>query len=283
VSQADFWVPLNAHTASRSEPLWYWLPGWSFTATIFEPLLAALPGRHLGLDYRAFYQCLTQSGQTPSFNDAVTLLRQTASADALWVGWSLGGALAHATLSHDRLSHDIQSQAAADITSRIQPRALCTLATGSRFLRQSDTSQQGMDEATFSAFRNGFERFPAKTLKRFLALCCQGAEQPRACIAALSSQQLTEQHAPLLATSLDWLTQYQLDDRQLNNQHADILRLAWYGQHDALHPAGLTSSAALSTIPSCGSSHALLLEQATIPLLQRALLELINASAGKQP
>ncbi|MDO6682913.1 hypothetical protein Q4551_11490 [Oceanobacter sp. 5_MG-2023] len=273
MNPADIWQPLAAAAHSQSSadtgPVWYWLPGWGFKATVFEPLLSRLPGVHLGLDYPVFYQQLTRFNSTPVCSDATHLLQQSATADAIWVGWSLGGALAHAALSQP---------SAQQTKPAISARALCTMATGHHFLSQPTAPQQGMDAAAFTGFRNSLERFPAKTLKRFLALCCQGAEQARSNMTTLANAQLDSTQAALLATSLDWLTQYQLDDAQLDKQQPGMPRLACYSQQDALRPAGLTSSHGL--LAEAGQSHALLVEETTIPSLQDALLQLLDHSVG---
>ena len=112
---SSFWsladTPL--HKEGDLEQNWCWLPGWSFSAEVFRPFWEALPGQHWIADYQ----------NTASSLDQACTLAADAPANAIWVGWSLGGAIA--TLA-------AESANAA---------ALVTLATGQttqrRGLRQS--------------------------------------------------------------------------------------------------------------------------------------------------
>ncbi|MFL0807307.1 MAG: hypothetical protein K6L60_08480 [Oceanobacter sp.] len=218
---------ISASDTSVKDTIWYWLPGWGFDTKIFAPLYEKIPGQHFGLNYAHLLSELTE----PSFQAAAEYLANNSHATAHWVGWSLGGALA----------------ASACQTS--QPARLTTLATGAQFCRQSDQGH-GMPAETLAAFIQGFERQPAKTLKRFTALCSQGSLSPRALSRTLTANQNhpnTDVETAQLLTTLNWLTDFDIT----MNPHTG---LALYGDQDALAPGGLQPR---HTLPG---SHAFWLE-----------------------
>ena len=227
-----------AHTPSHKEgdlqQNWCWLPGWSFSAEVFRPFWEALPGQHWVADYQ----------NTASSLDEACALAADAPANAIWVGWSLGGAIA-------ALSSEAANAA-----------ALVTLATGKRFL--ADKQQDGMPAKDFDAFCCGFQTSPEKTLKRFLALCTQGADDARSLMKTLKTSQLAAE--PGLADSLNWLTQYDLCAPALPGVHL-------YAQTDALHANGLFPAALSSS-----NSHAFFLTQRGQKELQRILTSLMLAT-----
>lgn len=202
------------------QPLnWLWLPGWSFAPTVFAPLYRQLPGRHWGFHYPA---------EPCSLAEVITDLQQ-APAGAIYVGWSLGGALA--TL-------------AADANTR-----LMTLATSPRFCTAgSDGDAFGPPADVFQQFQADFVTAPQRTLKRFCALCSQGADDARGLSRQLQARQL--HHLPTLQQSLNWLADYRLTTANPRHQH-------WYGQQDALRAGGLKPAST-----SNGRSHAFFLETA---------------------
>ncbi|MAR01069.1 MAG: hypothetical protein CMI00_11125 [Oceanospirillaceae bacterium] len=199
---SSFWsladTPL--HKEGDLEQNWCWLPGWSFSAEVFRPFWEALPGQHWIADYQ----------NTASSLDQACTLAADAPANAIWVGWSLGGAIA--TLA-------AESANAA---------ALVTLATGKHFL--ADAEHDGMASSDFDAFCSGLNASPDKTLKRFISLCTQGADDPRALMKALKDHQL--EASPTLTDSLNWLTQFTLEAPALPGVH-------FYSQTDALQAQGL--------------------------------------------
>lgn len=239
------WQPLGTAPAqpdcdNTDLPCWYWLPGWGFKADIFAHLCQHIPGRHFGLSYSALLPALAE----PSFKVASEYLIQHSNPNAHWVGWSLGGALAAAvceTQSHARLT---------------------TLATGKRFCRYGEANH-GMPAETLAVFIQGFERQPAKTLKRFTALCSQGSHNPRELGRTLAAHQYTpdqDMAAEQLLTTLNWLTEFDVTVRPNTG-------LALYGDQDALTPGGLQPQQTLS------GSHAFWLEpdnqSQILALLQR--------------
>ncbi|MGB1091698.1 MAG: hypothetical protein ACPGYX_06215 [Oceanobacter sp.] len=238
---------------TNSALCWYWLPGWSFKATVFEPYYSKLPGAHYGLDYQKLFRALKSSSNSTGFAEAVALIQSQSKPGANWVGWSLGGALLGGAATH-------QNQGASNTIGGIEPRFSCALATGARFITAesitNESSSQGlgsvsgMSQKIFDAFCHGLNQNPAKTLKRFLSLCCQGIENSKesqkSLISKLGQHQISAEESELLSSSLEWLTQYQLA--------ADAVDFACYAQHDALKPAGLEPGSTL------GCSHAFLLE-----------------------
>ncbi|TNC93142.1 MAG: hypothetical protein CSH36_00920 [Thalassolituus sp.] len=199
---------------------WIWLPGWSYQASLFTPIMDALPGQHWAVDYRG----------EASLHAAASALADRAPRNAIWCGWSLGGALAHL------------AYAAAD------GRALITLATGSSFLQQAAQSA-GMPMDTFRAFSTSFSNQPDKTLKRFTALTTQGSQTARALSRHLNGHQCTpDAH---LTKTLDWLSYSALPDVNSGQVHH------LYSQSDALNPARFANGHI-----SPAGSHAFFLEDA---------------------
>ncbi|WP_221794549.1 thioesterase domain-containing protein [Oceanobacter mangrovi] len=269
------WHALPSATAklgSNEGAVYYWLPGWSFSADIFAAISQQLPGQHYGLDYRALWAALQEKSATADFAAAVELIssspghtdqQQTAqSRPAHWIGWSLGGALAQACCS--QLAN--KPQAAQSLT---------VLATGNRFLQQQ-AGDSGMASDTFEAFCAGFDKLPAKTLKRFLMLCCQGADNAKNLASELAQFQLPLQNSDessnqtLLATTLQWLTQYDLNQQYPLQNLTDSA--VWYASSDALTPGDLQAK----QLANHGQSHAAVLEAD----LQDALIQRLQLLAG---
>ena len=219
-------APISDKNSNPGDQVWIWLPGWSFAATVFEPLYTALPGTHLLVDYRS----------NESMTNAALAIAAQVPDNALWMGWSLGGALAQqicATKAH---------------------KTLVTLGTGKRFIDSDKSSvtdpsadSWGMPEPDFTAFKAAFETHPAKTLKRFNALVTQGSPDARSLARMLSAHQ--SEPSPELTTTLSWLDYGSLPDVP------GALHL--YGNGDALAPGGLTP-----VTESPGNSHAFFLEEA---------------------
>ncbi|MDR5867105.1 alpha/beta fold hydrolase [Halomonas koreensis] len=99
-------------------------------------------------------------------------------ADAVWVGWSLGGLLAGALL--DRLP---------------APRALVLLGMDARFCHP-----EGVDEAALATFRGAFRRDPDATRAHFLRWQLRGEPAPRAAHRRLLT--LLGEQAPAPTTTL---------------------------------------------------------------------------------
>jgi malonyl-CoA O-methyltransferase len=218
------------HQSSRLGPDWLWLPGWSFSADIFLPLAQALPGNHLGLDYQ----------QTPAdLSATLQQLSAEAPANAIWVGWSLGGALAHLA------------------APQCSAKALVTLATSPAFCSPDADADFGLDADLLQQFIQGYQQAADKTLRRFLALCTQGASDPRTLIRTLQASQLPSSTA--LEHSLRWLQEYHLPSLS----HLPVQQ-HWYGPADALNARGLQPARY-----SPANSHAFFVEDGgQAPLIQ---------------
>ncbi|WP_369984567.1 alpha/beta fold hydrolase [Thalassolituus sp.] len=234
-------------------PVWLWLPGWGFSGHVFSDLFDALDGEHWIADYRSV---------DSEFVDMAQHLLATApvAESRIWVGWSLGGALAMRAVTHNTESPPTSAQ------DRV-----VTLATGDRFIRpdsqkessvQEDTSteetpSQGMPKADFSAFREALIQSPKAGIKRFTGLCAKGAEDPRQLMRDLSSTLYAADHSVI--QTLNWLEYEALTSNQsehnLHAQAVDALHI--YGTHDALNPIKMTPA-----LCSPGKSHCFFLETA---------------------
>ncbi|MGR2737634.1 alpha/beta fold hydrolase [Billgrantia sp. Q4P2] len=138
-------------------------------------------------------------------------MRDDLSCDTVWVGWSLGGLLAGALLSH-----------------LPPPRGLVLVGTGPRFC-----SEDGVRPAELATFRRAFDRDPRATWQHFLRWQLQGEPAPR--LAHRRLLDLQDQHpsasSQTLATGLDQLARLDLSDL-LAAPPCPIHRLA--GERDRL-------------------------------------------------
>ena len=235
------WTELNA---SESDMLYCWFPGWSFSAEVFSPLYQQLSGSHLGADYIAGTNL---EPHALNLSDQLNqICHQQSIKKIICIGWSLGGALAIHTLKQFQMGSDI-------------PTALITLATGERFVQQPEISTQGMQQEVFAAFSENLEKFPAKTGKRFLGLCTQYADAPRAFMRELSNTQLCD--ATILIESLNWLNYARLPAIEIPQQH-------WYAQQDSFNPRRL-----IPAFESSQSSHAFFLAEPS----QKELFKVIQS------
>ncbi|UXD86778.1 alpha/beta fold hydrolase [Thalassolituus hydrocarboniclasticus] len=247
--------PWRLLQAENPGPDWFWLPGWSFAPEVFAPLYNQLPGQHYGFDYSA-----TGVADNSDFNTCAQALINQAPVSpqrpAIWVGWSLGGALACTALS---------VSAAASATQKTLNTTLITLATSAAFCRLQAEDEFGLDADLLEQFSQNMQQQPEKTRRRFLALCTQGAADARPLSRLLASHQLND--PATLLPGLDWLRSYRLNPasgsrlRVRQEQH-------WLGSHDALNAGGLNP-----VYYSPGHSHAFFLE----PEGQAALLTRLQA------
>lgn len=220
----------SKHDADKA--LFCWFPGWNFSADVFAPLMSQLEGVH----YPVNYLPLTNSHQTLEqraaqlADDIERHAQQHHCTAIVLIGWSLGGAVA------------LHCAAALQSVSK-RPVALLTLATGKRFVKHDSTPSQGMPSETLAAFRAGFATNQKKTQQRFLGLCTQGADAPRALMRQLAASQLT-QESQALAQSLDWLSYDELPNVAVVQQH-------WYSDNDALKPQPLSPSYQVSQGGHC--------------------------------
>ncbi|CAM3563765.1 alpha/beta fold hydrolase [Halomonas lysinitropha] len=133
------------------------------------------------------------------------------TADAIWVGWSLGGLLAAALLDH-----------------LPAPRALVLIGMGGDFCHE-----EGISTAELRAFQRAFARAPDTTHRYFLRWQLRGEPDPRAAHRQL--RELLDDHGGVdrntLAAGLDQLAELDNGDR-LVGAPCPIWRVA--GERDPL-------------------------------------------------
>ena len=243
------------------------LHGWGSNRDIWRPLLA-------GLRPWADVHLLELPGCAPGCASAARLeqvlagLAACCPAQAVLVGWSLGGQLA--------------LELAAREPSRVA--AVVTLASNPRFVAAG--TWPGMDEDDFEAFQAGYAADPVAGLRRFDSLQTAGAGDPRALLRAL------RRHRPQpaggeLRPGLEWLAQ--LDQRELLRGLA-VPQLHLLAESDGLVPGAALAAAlgelladneraAVEVLPS--ASHVLPLEApAAVAGRIRAFLESGGLLAG---
>lgn len=210
------------HDAQGSGPDLVLLHGWGMNAAVWEPLLPRLQQ-----DFRVTRVELPGHGASPlvsgGLRDWAEACLAVAPAQAVWLGWSLGGQVA--------------LQAALLQPQRISQLALVT-ATPS--FVQRDDWPSAMPAAVFEQFAAALDSDPAATLRRFLGLQVKGSEGARELLRTLSAT-LEERPAAqreglelglgiLLASDL----REHLDDLQVPSQ--------WlFGSRDTLVPVELAS------------------------------------------
>ncbi|WP_419811575.1 hypothetical protein [Bacterioplanoides sp.] len=209
----------------NTQTLYCWFPGWSFKASVFEQLYRDIPATHLGISYPATGELIEFAQQ--SAQELVQFIQTSQSTtsfkNVIFIGWSLGGAIAvHCAQAFQQLSD--------------MPISLMTLATGERFLQEADISdpsisESGMEPETFAAFSASLEKFPTKTAKRFLGLCTQHADNARELMRALANHQLSDE--AILIHSLNWLNYQALPALQAQQLHG-------YSEQDGFNPRQLS-------------------------------------------
>lgn len=213
---------------------WVWFPGWGFEAEVFASLAHTLPGDH-------YWYRWTDHDR---FEDAVEAALPHIPANAILVGWSLGGALAE-SIAQRLCKH------AKDLSN--PAKALVTMATPAKFCRAKQWPY-GMPQKRFDGFVSSFATTPEKIMSRFLALNAQGIESPKSIIRLLNHHQLPTSDA--LAKQLNWLDQYDFTRSAKAACHC----LHLFAEHDALvappHSHGLGR---YEMIP--GTCHALFIQQ----------------------
>lgn len=188
------------------------LSGWGIDARIWQPLAPYWPdgSRIHTPDWPGYGERVhdTLPKTLPGLADK---MRNDLPPDAIWVGWSLGGLLAGALLSH-----------------LPPPRALVLVGIGTRFC-----SEDGIRPAELATFRRAFDRDPRATWQHFLRWQLQGEPAPR--MAHRRLLDLLGDHpgasSQTLALGLDQLARLDLGER-LAMPPCQIWRLA--GERDKL-------------------------------------------------
>jgi len=160
------------------------LSGWGVDAGIWQPLADHWPKEVTvtAPDWPGYggRSPLVSDGNLEALAEAMT---DALPADAIWVGWSLGGLLAAALLAH-----------------LPPPRGLVQLGIGARFCHP-----EGVSARALTAFRRAFARDPGATLAHFRRWQLGGEPDPRGAHRRLL--ELIDGHADAatLATGLGWL------------------------------------------------------------------------------
>lgn len=210
------WIQVSKGNKGIHNANWCWIPGWSFSGTVFSDLYTRIPGNHWIADYRTSELSMSEAGDA---------LANTLPENAHIIGWSLGGALG------------------MKIAALKKPTSITTLATSAYFIARPNSEQLGgMPADVFAAFSQSLATQPEKTLKRFLGLCAQHADNPKALIRTLSAHQYnisdSESSTKELAQTLAWLAEYDLSNQTLAVEH----QAHWVGSNDGLHPVPLMCS-----------------------------------------
>jgi len=197
------------------------LSGWGCDARLWQPLTAHWPN---GMTVTA--PDWPGYGDRPGLTDPGNLallakaMRDDLPADAVWVGWSLGGLLAAAMLDH-----------------LPPPHALVLLGMGARFCHP-----QGVTSMQLATFRRAFARDPQATHAHFVRWQLQGEADARGAYRRLRELQGAGSRATpaTLAAGLDQLAE--LDNSQrLASPPCRLWRIA--GERDALLAPALREAA----------------------------------------
>lgn len=167
------------------------LHGWGCNREVWRPLLALLrPWANVTvLDIPGVAPaCVVGSGPDPIdiLADVLADILDSCPAQAVYLGWSLGGLLA-AELAHRH-------------PERVT--ALITLCSNPKFVAAADWP--GMDAGVFAGFADAVQAHPAAALKRFDTLQVAGARQPRGLLRQLQALGRGPASGELL-TGLLWL------------------------------------------------------------------------------
>ncbi len=199
--------------------------GWGMNAAVWQPLLPLLEG-----DFRVIRVDLPGHGHSPwadgldSLDDWTDAVLAVAPERAIWAGWSLGGLVMQRAL----------------IRAPQRLKAALGIATTPCFTRRGDWPH-GMAPEVLRAFAAELRDDPARTLRRFLALQVQGAEDARATLAALRREfdVCPAPHPRALDVGLKLLL-----DTDLRPLPEDFpVPLRWLlGERDTLVPASLAGA-----------------------------------------
>ncbi|WP_442111723.1 alpha/beta fold hydrolase [Pseudomonas sp. NUPR-001] len=160
------------------------LPGWGLGRSALQPLVAALRAIDPGLQVE-IHDLPTLVSSEPK--DWLDKLDGQLPRNAWLGGWSLGGMLAA----------ELAARRGDDCCG------LITLGSNLSFISRPDWPH-GMAPDTFQTFLEGCRYHTQVTLKRFISLCSQGAEEPRS-LARLLGASLPEPAPEQLVAGLEVL------------------------------------------------------------------------------
>lgn len=216
-----------------TRPVLVLLAGWGMPPPVWDairPGLASLAEIHAP-DWMADLERHSEAAPDETLTQVARQLAERMPENAIWLGWSLGGAVATA----------VAAQEAAGV------RAVLHVAHRPRFLRD-ESRDGGMSPDLFTGFRAAFREDPCAAWKRFQGLVCQGAPTFRQDLRRL--QALCGENPPVSTAALS----RGLDLLEFADQRAalDTLRCPRYilqGDRDSLTPpAMIRPDHALSTV-----------------------------------
>ncbi len=227
------------------------LHGWGSNRDIWRPLLAALrPWASVTLLDIPGCSPASECPAEPELDEVMELILEASPAEAVYMGWSLGGQLA--------------VELAARHPGRVH--GVVTVCSNPCFVARGDWP--GMDEMEFSQFLSAVADNPAAALRRFDSLQVEGAHSPRRLLRRLPSRGRA-QASPALLAGLGWLEN--LEQRQ-TLAHLAQPQLHFLAGRDALVPQTLGAkleallrearSARIQMLPEC--SHVVPLEAGVI-------------------
>lgn len=217
------------------------LPGWGLGRSALQPLVATLRAIDPGLqvDIQDLPSVVSSDPQ-----DWLDKLDRQLPRNAWLGGWSLGGMLAA----------ELAARRGDDCCG------LITLGSNLSFVSRPDWPH-GMAVDTFQTFLEGCRYHTQVTLKRFISLCSQGAQEPRS-LARLLSASLPEPAPEQLIAGLEVLSQ--LDTRAALQAYGGP-QLHLFAGCDALVPAEV-AGLLLEELPDVevglleGSAHGFVME-----------------------
>jgi len=215
------------------------LGGWGVASAVLADWVDSLAGE---FDVQLVEIPDLQVGEYLSPEERNRRLLQSAPAQAYWLGWSLGGAIA--------------LDLAAQVPTAV--RGVITLGTNPCFVARE--GWPGMDAKTFDAFSKAYQQDARKTLQRFAALQVSGANDPRTQLRLVRANL-----QPPEAVLADLLSLLALNRCKLVEQ-LEVPLLSILAADDALVPAkvaqklaGLGSRVRAEII--CSASHMLFQDQ----------------------
>ncbi|MGD2118803.1 MAG: pimeloyl-ACP methyl ester esterase BioH [Chromatiales bacterium] len=209
---------------SGNGPALVLLHGWGMNAAVWQPLLAELESTYSvtrielpGHGHSAY------SASEQSLTDWAEAALEAAPADAIWLGWSLGGLVA------------LQAALLAPQSMR----ALLLLSATPKFA-QADGWPCAMAPAVLQQFADSLSQDSQATLSRFLSLQTKGMADARGMLkqlrAGFAERPVASEAA--LSTGLQLLRDSDLRDRLYN---IDVATSWIFGARDTLTPACVAS------------------------------------------
>ncbi|MCL1075520.1 pimeloyl-ACP methyl ester esterase BioH [Shewanella dokdonensis] len=204
------------HVSGDGQPL-VWLHGWGVNGSIFLPTVTQLSQyRSYCVDLPGFGDSQPQPG---TIDDWAELLIAQLPANAIWLGWSLGGLVA--TRIAQRWPQKI--------------RGLITIASSPCFMAQTTPPWPGIAATVLQQFTQQLEQDLQRTVERFMALQAMGSNSARDDIRHIKELVLSKPlpNATALAQGLEMLQQ---TDLRQELPHIALPWLRFWGKLDGLVP-----------------------------------------------